>query len=133
MASKITEDAIEAYLAAHWTDCPVFLPNQQGEAPADGSAFIELQFPVADSQRMSIGDRLYREDGGFRIIINVEKGLGVEKLRTWGDQLSSLFRDVQVGPVHCLVPSEPFVDDAGGEGNFYTAAFVTPFWRTFAA
>jgi hypothetical protein len=133
MASKVTEDAIQAFLEANWTACPIFVPNVQGEAPQAGTAFIELQFPVADSTRMTVAKRLYREEGGFRVLINVEKGLGSEPLRTWGETLVAMFRDVQIGPVRCLVPSEPFVDDNSGEGNFYTAAFVVPFWRSYFA
>jgi hypothetical protein len=56
MASKAVEDAVDAYLAANWTHagvCPIFVENEQGEIPADGSAFLKLQYPVANVERPS--------------------------------------------------------------------------------
>jgi hypothetical protein len=55
MASKFVEDTVDAYLAAQWLplhpDVVILAENQEQEAPADGSPFLVLQYPVATSVR----------------------------------------------------------------------------------
>jgi hypothetical protein len=132
MASKAVEDAVDAYLAANWTACPIYTENQQGSVPDDGSAFITLQFPVANVERLSPSSRLYWEEGGFRILINVQRGAGTATIRDYGAQLATLFRDVTVGNiVHCLVPTEAFTDDQSDKGLYFTGTVVVPYTYTF--
>lgn len=132
MASKLVEDAVSAYLAANWSNSAILAENDQAEAPADGSAFIILQFPVANTSRVALGNRAYREEGGFRIVINVERGSGTDTIREWGATLVSLFRDVEFSGVHCLVPADPFTDDQSDKGNFFQGAIIVPYWFNFA-
>lgn len=132
MASKVVEDAVDAYLAAHWSSCPIFTDNQQGSVPDDGSAFVIVQFPVANVDRMSPSSRLYREEGGFRIVINVERGAGTSKIRDYGSQLAAIFRDVTISNVvNCLVPTEVFTDDQSDKGLYFTGTVVVPYNYTF--
>lgn len=127
MASKAVEDAVDAYLASNWTRCPILKENEQGEAPTDGSPFLILQFPVSDVRRSDVGRKRYREEGGFRIVINVERGFGTATMRQWGEELAVLFRDVAIGPVHCRVPTEPFTDDQSDQGNYFQGSLICPY------
>ncbi len=136
MASKVVEAAIQAYLAANWATTAIFTENQQNEVPSDGSSFIILQFPAASTIRPVFNSRHYREEGGFRIVINVARGQGVTDMRNYGETLATLFRDkeipVGVGTVITGVPDEPFTDDASDSGNYFTGAMVVPYRRLFA-
>jgi hypothetical protein len=131
MASKAVEDAIDAYLAANWSDPPIIDENEQGETPTDGSPFLVIQYPASNVERLSISNRLYRETGGFRIVINVERGSGKERIKEVGEALADLFRDQKIGVVNCLVPTEPFTDNDSDQGNFFTGAMVVPFTYEF--
>lgn len=134
MASKAVEDAVDAYLAAHWTHssvCPIFMENVRGDTPDDGSEFLLVQFPASNVIRATVNQRYYREEGAFRIVINVERGQGTAQIRLYGDELSDIFRDQQFSGVNTLVPSEPFTDDSSDQGNYFTGAMVVPFTFNF--
>lgn len=131
MASEALENAIDAYLSAHWTDTPIFTENEQGEIPPDGGAFIILQFPAANIERVSPAERLYREDGVFRIVINVPRGAGTALIRQYGSDLANLFRDVRIGDVDCRAVSEPFTDDDSDRGLYFSGSLTVPFDRYF--
>lgn len=132
MSSKVVEDTIQAHLEANWNArSPVLTENEQGETPGDGSPFIVLQFPVANFRRVSITSRLYEEKGGFRIVINLERGSGTALMRQWGEDLAAMFRNQLIGTVDCLVPTEPFTDDQSDEGNYFTGAMTCEYQRFF--
>lgn len=131
MASRAVEDAIDAYLAANWSTSPILTENQHGEVPADGSGFIILQFPVSNVERVAVNKRLYREEGGFRIVIAVPRGVGTATIRDYGEQLATLFRDKTISGVTCLAPSEPFTDDESDRGLYFVGTLVCPFERYF--
>lgn len=130
MASRTVEDAVDAYLAANWThiaDCPIYVENEQGEIPADGSAFLKLQYPVANVSRFVVSDRGYLEEGGFRILIHVQRGAGTDTIRQYGSELAAMFRDQTFDGVECLVPTEPFTDDQNDEGLYFVGSVVVPY------
>lgn len=133
MAHKNAEIAIEQRLRANWSHCPIFTENKETEQPANGAdAFLVLQFPFSDPQRWSVGTKLYREEGGFRIVISIPRGIGVDLMRTWGEELRTLFIDVKFDGVECKVPSDPLSDDRSDAGPYYTAYMVCPYiyqWR----
>ena len=133
MAHKNAEIAIEQRLRANWSHCPIFTENKETEQPTNGQdAFLVLQFPFSDPQRWSVGTRLYREEGGFRIVISVPRGIGVDVIRDWGEELRTLFLDVKFSGVECKVPSDPLSDDRSDAGPYYTAFMVVPYtfqWR----
>lgn len=132
MASKAVVDAVTSRLGSPWNGLPVLGPNTGGEPPQDATAFLQLQFPVADLQRMSASNRIYRETGGFRIVINGQRGDGVDQILTWAEQLMTLFRDVRIAGIHYLMPSPPFLGDNNEEGNFYKASLVFPYTYDFS-
>lgn len=136
MASKTTEDTIEAFLRTQWphsAECPIQTENLGGETPENGGGFLVLEFPVAQTERLSTGSRKYREWGGFRIQINVERGSGADLMRTYGDEIAAMFRDVQIGPVHCTNVTTPGYDIDNDQGTVMSKSVVVEFWRCFAA
>lgn len=138
MASKTVEDAVDAALAAwaaaHSPVVTVLTENTQAEAPADGSPFLIVQYPVANTRRLPIKRGLYVEEGGFRIVINVQRGRGTAAMRTMGSELGALFRDVDLtNGVQCLVPTEPFTDEQSDQGNFFRGSLVVPYRYVYSA
>jgi uncharacterized protein DUF4128 len=133
LASKATEDAVDAYLATNWTATPIFVENETASIPDDAGAFVRLQFPVSNVERVPVSDRTYRETGGFRIVIAVPRGTGTATIRDYGAQLADMFRDVTItGGVRCLAPSEPFTDDTSDQGLYFVGSLVVPFERYFS-
>jgi hypothetical protein len=138
VASKAVEDAVDAALAAwaaaHVPVITVLTENMQAEAPADGSSFLIIQYPIASTTRPTVARGLYVEEGGFRIVINVERGRGTADMREMGAELGALFRDVALtNGVQCLVPTEPFTDDTSDQGNFFRGSLVVPFRYVYSA
>ena len=133
MAHKTVEEAVESRLRTLWTTCPIYTENLEAETPSDGSPFLLLQFPVSQVARWPINQRRYREEGGFRIVINLPTGTGMDTMREWGEQLRLMFLDVSFSGVNCRVPTDPFTDDRSAEGNYFMGALVVPFDFSFSA
>lgn len=129
MAHKEVEIAVEARLRAG-SALPVFVENVVAEPPADGSAFLILQFPFASVERWPVNQRVYRETGGFRLVLHVPSGTGTDTIRDLGEQLAALFCDQTFGGVRCRVPGAPFVDDSP-EGALIWASIVCPYEFVF--
>ena len=130
MAHKAVEEAVEARLRASWTASAIFSENEEATAPGDGSAFVTVQFPLSETRRWPVSDRLYREEGRFRLVMSIPAGTGKAMLRDWGGQLAALFRDVTFDGVSCQVPGSPATIDDGG-GGYFVAAFTVPFTFNF--
>lgn len=133
MAHKTVEEAVEARLRALWTECPIYTENLEAETPSDGSPFLLLQFPASQVRRWPINQRRYREEGGFRIVICLAAGTGMETMRDWGEMLRLMFLDVSFDGVNCRVPSDPFTDNRSTEGAYFYGALVVPFDFNFSA
>lgn len=129
MAHKQVEEAVEARLRANWTASAIIVGNEQETAPADGSAFVTIQFPLSETRRWPMNSRLYREEGRFRVVMSVPAGIGMTMLRAWGDQLAALFRDVKFDGVQCLAPGSPVTIDDGEA--WHVQAFTVPFTFNF--
>lgn len=131
MASKAVMDAVSARLTADWTNCPVDDPNTVGGTPADGSAFLTVQYPVANEEHIglgSIGARTYREEGGIRFVLSVPRGAGLSLAMTWADQLRSMFRAAQFGGVTCQAAAPPALDDSNDNGNYFLLRMVVLYY-----
>ncbi|MFC5421036.1 phage tail terminator-like protein [Bosea eneae] len=130
MAHRQVEEAVEARLRANWSGAAIHAENDQETTPGDGSAFVTVQFPFSETKRWPLGQRMYREEGRFRLVMSVPTGTGKAALRTWGEELSALFRDVSFNGVTCQAPGSPAtIDD--GEGGYHVAAFTCPYHFTF--
>lgn len=136
MASKPVVDAVEARLAANWTTTPIIGVNTLGEPPADGSAFLTVQYPVANESHIGmagVGNRTFREDGAFRLVLSVPRGVGRALGLTWCETLRSLFRVQQFSGVTARIPSPPVENDSNDKGKYWVLSFVVTYWFDFFA
>lgn len=131
MASRTVKDAVEARLAANWTNCPIQGINLEGETPADASPFLMVQYPVSEEQQITIGapgNNVWREEGALRFILSIARGTGVDQGLTWIEELRSLFRGKQFSHVSTWAPSAAVLDDTNDAGNYWRLTFAVPYY-----
>jgi hypothetical protein len=108
MASAVVQAALVARLQTNWTTVaapappPIYAMNSIGSVPADGSAFMAWEFPLASEAQASIGSpgaNVWREQFVFRVVLCVPIGQGVDPASTpwstWLDALRATFRGAQ--------------------------------------
>lgn len=136
MPSKAVVDAVEARLGLSWiasdgSVLPSFGINSTGQTPGDGSPFIETQYPIANGSQITIGSpgtNIWREEGAIRFVLNIQRQGGVAQGLAWADELATLFRGKQFGGVTTWAPSSPVLDNSNDAGNYWTLAFVVPYF-----
>lgn len=131
MAKKVVVDAVEARLQERFSACPVFGINLQGETPEDGSTFVQVQYPVANTTTMDLAGTYYREEGAIRIIVNAQRGAETAAGLTLADDLAALFRNKKFGGVQTFAPSSPVIDDRNEEGMYFALSFAVPYQFDF--
>lgn len=120
MARQSVIDAVKARLAANFSACSVLDQDTAGSAPADGSVYLVLQFPVANERQITIGapgHNVWREEGAFRLLISVRTGDPLDGANTMLDLARALFRGKQFAGVTTYAPSPAVQADpefAGG-------------------
>lgn len=127
MASPQVLAAVKAFMAAEFTETPVYFPN---EAPPKASPFVAVQFPVATEEQASFGapgSNVFREEGAIRFVVVVRAGSGTEKLGSIALALRILFRNARFDGVRCYAPSSPFFDDRGDDAGAFRASFAVPY------
>lgn len=127
MAHKALIDAVKARLGSTWNGLAVVEMNRQGETDAAGGEFIVLQFPASRTTRPTVNQPYYREEGGFRLVMNMNRGVGLDDVAAKADALAALFRDQTFSGVVCGVPSAPFFDDSNDQGAYFSAQIVVPY------
>lgn len=131
MAKKAVVDAVEARLQERFSACPVFGINLQGETPEDGSTFVQVQYPVANTTTMDLAGTYYREEGAIRIIVNAQRGAETAAGLTLADDLAALFRNKKFGGVQTFAPSSPVIDDRNEEGMYFALSFAVVYQYDF--
>ena len=134
MAKKAVMDAVALRLAP-WipTHCPVLGPNDSADAPVDGSPFLMVQYPVANTERWAVNQKFYREEGGIRLVLHMRRGSGTETMMTWIESLWLLFNDAEFSGVESKTPSSPLITDDNEEGVYNRASIVVPYFYNFSA
>ncbi|ACL59906.1 DUF4128 domain-containing protein [Methylobacterium nodulans] len=130
MALSTVMAAVKARLDETWTRCPVVYPNTKGNTPKDGSRYLAVSYPLASSQPITVGSpgsTLYRETGTFRLVLHVERGVGVDEGAAWMDELAAHFRGLTVGHFRCYGPTSPAHDDRNDLGNYYALSISVPY------
>src|SRR5678816_3595153 len=110
MPIKAVADAFQARLLANWTATEVILYDTMAEPPPDVPAFLVQQFPIANGTHPVLG-RTFWEEGVYRLVLNVRRGIGLEQGLAWSDELIALFRDVKFSHILTYVPNGPVIDD----------------------
>jgi uncharacterized protein DUF4128 len=129
MPLKAVADLFEQRLIANWTACPVIPYDTIAEPPADVPAFLVQQYPVVQGSR-SVLQRHFVEDGIYRLVLNVRRGIGLAQGLTWTDELHLLFnsiRFVENAQLETFVPDGPIVDDNSEEGDWIVYSLLIPY------
>lgn len=141
MPQKAVVDAVEHRLDTLWGSpemilaraavnlpgCPVFGINLQGDVPEDGSVFAEVQYPVANVRQMDLAARRYREEGAIRLIVNAQRGAGVQVGLELADRLAAIFRSRKFDGVQTWSPSGTAIDDRNDNGLYFPVSFSVPY------
>ena len=131
MARLAVVNAVEARLAANWSRSPVIGMVHKDERPDGTASFLGVQYPVANTIRLSVGTRRYQEEGGIRLVLQMARDEDPAVMMQWADELADLFRDQTFDGVRCLQPTSPFIDDNNDEGNFYSLSIVVPYLHEY--
>lgn len=110
MAATAVYEAVKVRQMAGWTTLPVDYPNETFTPPADGAAFVQVDFPVADSEQISIGApgaNVFRDIGAIRFIVNVPKGSGLALAMRYAGEIADLFRGKDFSGVLTFAPTPP--------------------------
>ncbi|ETR75067.1 hypothetical protein X566_20130 [Afipia sp. P52-10] len=113
--------AFRARLAANWSRCAVKDDNNTLQEPP-APPFIEVLFPVASAQQMSVGApgaNLWREEGGCLLVLNIERGAGAKDWAPWADELAAIFRGKNFDGVQTFAPTSAEFENSNEDGNFY--------------
>lgn len=130
MAGKAVEDAVNARLSANWTATPIIIDDTTGAGPADGSAYVTVQYPVGQENQITVGapgNNVFRETGAFRIILSTQTGNGKDQSIIWMDQLRALFRSKQFSGVTTFAPSPGIETPANYQASRYVLSCAVPY------
>ena len=126
MPIKAVADLFEARLAANWTETVIVAYDTVADTP-DADAFVVQQFPVALGIRPLLGRR-FLEEGVYRLVLNVNRGIGQEQGLIWSDGLRAIFNNVKFsGQLETLTPDGPIVDDNNEEGDWISYSLIVPY------
>lgn len=115
MAGKVVVDAVAARLAANWTATAIVDDDAGMLPPADGSAYVTLEFPISVENQITVGspgNNVFRESGAFRIKLVCQIGTGISQPLAWIDQIRAIFRGKQFGGVTTFAPSPGVIDNS---------------------
>lgn len=130
MASLAVITAVKARLAASGIETPVKHPNESFQPPADGSAYIAVQYPVAaEAQRTfgAPGNNVFREEGAIRFVVHIPVGTELEVAATIAEPLRTLFRGARFDGVRCYAPTSLVFNDQADEGNYSRGSIAVPY------
>jgi hypothetical protein len=134
MASVAVMAAVEARVATYWSGAYVSL-NVTGDAPADGTAFLTIQFPLANAEQISVGApgaNIYREEGGIRFVYAIPRGQGVTYHQGLLEALLAYFRGAKFSSggvnVKTWAPTSPVFDDSNDNGKYWLLTAAVPYY-----
>ena len=126
MASKAVMDAVTARLATAWTRTPIMQPNVAGSVPADGKAFLYVDYPVVAETQISFGDPVKivsPEEGGIRFILSCEIGKGTKPYDDWIEGLRDAFRGKDFDGVTTFEATPAVINDGNDDGAYFEMSF----------
>lgn len=124
MAKSAVKTAVAARLAANFNLGPVLYLNEDMLPPSDGSAWVRIEYPVAENIVTTLG-RGFREEGFFRVVVATEILSGTAKSTAWCEAIETIFRKQVFDGVNTMAPTiREGVDDGA-----YLIAFVIVRYR----
>lgn len=131
MASAAVMAAVEAHVGAAWTLTIIKTPNGGGRVPKDGGPFLEIEYPVANSQQITVGapgQNIYREQGAFRLVLSIPVGKGFQDFATQFDVLLAACRGKSFDGVSTWAPSPPVTNDNSDRGAYFEISSSCPYY-----
>lgn len=118
-----------------WTDgagqsLAVFGPNERTGRPANAASFVDVEFPVAVSEQITVGApgaNLYRDSGIFRIIIAAKRNTGTDQALAWAKEFADLFRAKEFDGVRTFAPNPPTMDESNDNGAYFLVIVAVPY------
>lgn len=120
-------DAIGARRDLGLPEAPVYVTNDEGDTPGDGSVFVQIQFPTGSTQQFDVAGTQYIEEGTIRVIVNMPSGAGTEQAFKMADMLAAIFRGKKFEGVQTYAPSPAVVDDRNDQGMYWPLSFAVPY------
>lgn len=125
MAHPDVVRAVEARIQANFTRCTVLVENANTSTPDGGGPWILVDFPWCRSEWITANEFL--EEGGFRVRLHVEPGVGAHQGRDWLEEIAGLFRGQAFDRVQCYAPQSPVTDDRSDEANYFRLELTVPY------
>jgi hypothetical protein len=136
MARASVMTAVRTRLGESVNAWPVRYPNETAEPPGDGSPWWEVQYPLADSEQITIGapgNNVFRDTGVIRILLAVPRGQDVVPYETVLESVMALFRSKQFSGVSTYAPSPPVLHDRSDSGAFWSLSTSIPYYADLLA
>jgi hypothetical protein len=133
MPSLAVLNAVRDHQEGGWTTLPVYYPNDVASPANDGAAFVQVEFPVGDSERLTLElGGLHKEDGTIRFIVHVRLMTGGDAAFGYADELAALFRSVELqnSPrIQTYAPTPP--TGLGADVAYYLVSTTVPYTYLF--
>lgn len=121
MSRSALRSFVTARLVTAWTHCPVVEENTSTETPADGGAFLTVEYPFAREEQTSIGapgaNRM-STFGAVRFGLFAPTGAGASPYVDWLDALGASFRNLQAGDIQFDSADPPVIGPRTDDGNY---------------
>ena len=130
--SAAVYEALTAHVAANWTHTPIRLPNGTADQPADGSAWLDVQFPLAREDNVTIGggpgNNWWREGGGLVLSLMIPIGTEVNGAsEPWLERLDALratLRGQNIDGVVTWEASPVVIGETNDHGSHFELSFA---------
>jgi hypothetical protein len=131
MSSAAVEAAFQArYYEYTLNDPPIFPAIMSGQPDNTLSAFVILQYPVANGSKPVLS-RHYFEEGAARFVLNVRRSVEMSTALGLADDLAAIFRDRKFHDIETFTPSPPIVNDVTNDGNWFSLSVIVPYRYQF--
>ncbi len=127
MPLKAVADLFQTYLAANWTETVIVDYDTVADTP-DVDAFLVQQYPVVLGTHPVLG-RKFWEEGTYRLVLNVNRGIGQEQGLMWMDTLHALFNNIKftTGSLETFTPDGSVIGDQNEEGDWIAYSLIVPY------
>lgn len=134
MARLQVVTAVDAYLAANWTQTPIVKMNDAASAPpAKGAPYILVTYPFASETQMSIGvpgANIWREHGAFQVRIYGERSKGLSGTVTLADAIANLLRGKRItAEMECREVDSAALHDDNDNGNYFVVGVIVNYFH----
>lgn len=109
-----------------WTNTPIVTLNTE-TADDPLATFLEPQFVLTRTERLSVSDRYYREEGYVRFVLGCERGIGLVRPTQWASDLMQRFNDTTLNGVIFKVARSPQIDQNSDTGSYFIVTVLVPY------